>query len=73
MLLPVLLYYLVFHYGPMYGALIAFQARGRKVPIDGIELAQVGVRGRVWIFSLINREGALEVSLKRGPGKDDGR
>ncbi len=25
MLLPVLLYYLVFHYGPMYGAVIAFQ------------------------------------------------
>ncbi len=25
MLLPVLLYYLVFHYGPMYGALMAFQ------------------------------------------------
>ncbi len=25
MLLPVILYYLVFHYGPMYGAIIAFQ------------------------------------------------
>jgi putative aldouronate transport system permease protein len=25
MLLPILLYYLVFHYGPMYGAVIAFQ------------------------------------------------
>lgn len=25
MLLPVLLYYLIFHYGPMYGAVIAFQ------------------------------------------------
>jgi len=25
MLLPVVLYYLVFHYGPMYGAVIAFQ------------------------------------------------
>src|SRR5512136_1693707 len=24
-LLPVVLYYLIFHYGPMYGALIAFQ------------------------------------------------
>src|SRR5437879_8255545 len=25
MLLPVVLYYLIFHYGPMYGAVIAFQ------------------------------------------------
>jgi len=25
MLLPVLAYYLIFHYGPMYGAVIAFQ------------------------------------------------
>ena len=33
MLLPVLLYYLVFHYGPMYGALIAFQDFN---PVKGI-------------------------------------
>ena len=25
MLVPVVLYYLIFHYGPMYGALMAFQ------------------------------------------------
>jgi putative aldouronate transport system permease protein len=33
MLLPVILYYLIFHYGPMYGALIAFQDFN---PVKGI-------------------------------------
>jgi putative aldouronate transport system permease protein len=33
MLLPVILYYLVFHYGPMYGAVIAFQD---YAPLKGV-------------------------------------
>ncbi|WP_284644825.1 ABC transporter permease [Paenibacillus silviterrae] len=37
MLLPVLLYYIVFHYGPMYGAMIAFKDFSPRLGILGSE------------------------------------
>jgi putative aldouronate transport system permease protein len=39
MLLPVILYYLIFHYGPMYGALIAFKDFSPRLGILGSDWA----------------------------------